>query len=128
MIKNEHYWDRENISLNAIHVDYITADTRARLNLYTDGKIAFTRLDGETYKDALSQRFRIRRFTTGSTFFLEYNHRPGKPTKNLNLRKAIQYVFDPDEMVNRVLATPGNLRGDRLFPVWINGVNDKFRR
>jgi oligopeptide transport system substrate-binding protein len=128
MVKNEHYWDRENITLNAINVDYITADTRARLNLYTDGKIAFTRLDGETYKDALSQRFRIRRFTTGSTFFLEYNHRPGKPTGNRNLRKAIQSVFDPDEMVNRVLATPGNLRGESLFPVWINGVNDKFRK
>ena len=128
MVKNEHYWDRENITLNAINVDYITADTRARLNLYTDGKIAFTRLDGETYKDALSQRFKIRRFTTGSTFFLEYNHRSGKPTENLNLRKAIQSVFDPDEMVNRVLATPGNLRGESLFPVWVNGVNDKFRR
>ena len=128
MVKNEHYWDRQNISLNAIHVDYITADTRARLNLYTDGKIGFTRLDGETYKDALSQRFRIRRFTTGSTFFLEYNHRPGRPTGNLNLRKAIQSVFDPDELVNRVLATPGNLRGESLFPVWVNGVKDKFRK
>jgi oligopeptide transport system substrate-binding protein len=31
-------------------------------------------------------------------------------------------------MVNRVLATPGNLRGESLFPVWINGVEDKFRR
>ena len=128
MVKNEHYWDRQNISLKAIHVDYITADTRARLNLYTDGKIGFTRLDGETYKDALSQRFRIRRFTTGSTFFLEYNHRPGRPTGNLNLRKAIQSVFDPDELVNRVLATPGNLRGESLFPVWVNGVKDKFRK
>lgn len=128
MVKNEFYWDRENIKLNAINADYITADTRARLNLYTDGKIAFTRLDGETYKDALNQRFRIRRFSTGSTFYIEYNHRDGKPTANLNLRRAIAHVFDPDEMVNRVIATPGNLRGESLFPVWLQGVNDKFRR
>ncbi len=128
MVKNQNYWDREAITLNAIHADYITADTRARLNLFIDGKIVHTRLDGETYKDALTQRFRIRRFNTGSVFFLEYNHRPERATSNLNLRKAIQHAFDPDEMVNRVLATPGNLRGESLFPVWLNGVNDKFRR
>ncbi len=128
MVKNAHYWDSKNIALNAISADYITADTRARLNLYVDNKIVFTRLDGETYKDALNQRFRIRRFSTGSVFFIDYNHREGRPTSNLNLRKAIQHVFDPDEMVNRVLATPGNLRGESLFPVWIDGVDDKFRR
>ncbi len=128
LVKNERYWDREHIHLNAINADYITADTRARLNLFIDGKIVLTALDGETYKDALTQRFRIRRFTTGSVFFLEYNHRPGRPTANLHLRKAIQHVFDANEMVNKVLATPGNLPGESLFPVWLNGVHDKFRR
>lgn len=128
MVKNQKYWDKDSIKLNAINADYITADTRSRLNLFIDGKIVLTRLDGETYKDALTQRFRIRRFNTGSVFFLEYNHRSERPTRNLNLRRAIQHAFDPDEMVNRVLATPGNLRGESLFPVWIMGVNDKFRR
>ena len=128
MVKNESYWDKDKIKLNAINADYITADTRARLNLFTDGKIVHTRLDGETYKDALTQKFRIRRFSTGSVFFLEYNHRPERVTRSLNLRRAIQSVFDPDEFVNKVLATPGNLRGESLFPVWLNGVNDKFRQ
>ncbi len=128
MVKNENYWDKDSITLNAINADYITADTRARLNLFIDGKIVHTRLDGETYKDALTQKFRIRRFTTGSVFFLEYNHRPGRVTANVNLRRAIQHVFDTNEMVNKVLATPGNLPGESLFPVWLNGVEDKFRR
>jgi len=128
MKKNEHYWDKENIHLNGIHADYITSDTRARLNLFIDGKIAFTGLDGETYQDAMSQRFRIKRFSTGSVFFIEFNHREGRPTANLNLRKAIQHVFDPYEMVNKVLATPGNLPGKSLFPVWLDGVDGKFRR
>ena len=128
MVKNNFYWDKDNINLNAINADYITADTRARLNLFIDGKIVYTALDGETYKDALTQRFRIRRFTTGSVFFLEYNHRADRVTRNLNLRKAIQHVFDPNEMVNKVLGTPGNLPGLSLFPVWLNGVEDKFRR
>jgi oligopeptide transport system substrate-binding protein len=127
MVKNEHYWDRDNITLNAINADYITADSRARLNLFIDNKIVHTQLDGETYKDALTQRFRIRRFTTGSVFFLEYNHRPGRITENANLRRAIQHVFDADEMVNKVLATPGNLPGESLFPVWLQGVEGRFR-
>lgn len=128
MTKNPYYWDRSNITLNAINADYITADTRSRLNLFIDGKIVSTELDGETYKDALTQRFRIRRFTTGTVFFLEYNHRDDRITRNLNLRRAIQHVFDPDEMVNKVLATPGNLPGKSLFPVWLKGKHDKFRQ
>ena len=128
MTKNPYYWDRSNITLNAINADYITADTRSRLNLFIDGKIVSTELDGETYKDALTQRFRIRRFTTGTVFFLECNHRDNRITRNLNLRRAIQHVFDPDEMVNKVLATPGNLPGKSLFPVWLKGKHDKFRQ
>ena len=128
MVKNDHYWDKDNIHLNAINADYITEDSRARLNLYIDGKIVHTRLDGETYKDALTQRQRIRSFTTGSVFYLEYNFRKGRVTTNQNLRKAIQHVFDPEEFVNKVLATPGNLPGRSLFPVWLDGVEDKFRR
>ena len=128
LVKNPHYWNKDSITLNAINVDYITADSRSQLNLFIDGKIAHTQLDGDTYKDALSQKFRIRRFTTGVIYFQEYNHRPGRITANRNIRKAIQHVFDPHEMVNRVLATPGNLPGESLFPVWLNGVNGKFRQ
>jgi oligopeptide transport system substrate-binding protein len=128
MTKNEQYWDKDSITLNAINADYITADTRARLNLFIDDKVALTALDGETYKDALTQKFRIRRFTTGSVYFMEYNHRADRVTRSLNLRKAIQHVFDPDEMVNKVLATPGNLPGKSVFPVWLSGKTGKFRQ
>jgi oligopeptide transport system substrate-binding protein len=128
LVKNDLYWDKDSINLNEINVGYITADTRARLNLFTDGKIVYTQLDGETYKDALDQRFRIRSFATGSVFYLEYNHRAERPTSNLNLRRAIQSVFDPDEFVNKVLQTPGNLVGRSLFPVWLDGVEKKLRQ
>jgi oligopeptide transport system substrate-binding protein len=128
MVKNENYWNKDAIHLNEIHAAYITEDTRARLNLFIDGKIVHTRLDGDTYKDALTQRFRIRSFNTGSVFYLGYNFREGRPTGNKNLRKAIQHVFDPDEFVNKVLGTPGNLPGKSLFPVWLQGVEGKFRQ
>ena len=127
MVKNEHYWDRDNIYLNEINAAYVTSDTRARLNLFLDDKIVYTSLDGDTYKDALSNQLRIRSFTTGSVFFLEYNHREDRATANLNLRRAIQHAYDPDEMVNKVLATPGNLTGVSVFPVWLDGIEGKFR-
>ncbi|MFN3239840.1 MAG: peptide ABC transporter substrate-binding protein [Pseudomonadales bacterium] len=128
MVKNENYWDKDKIHLNEINAAYITEDTRARLNLFIDGKIVHTRLDGETYKDALTQRLRIRSFSTGSVFFWDYNHRADRVTRNKNLRKAIQHVFDPDEFVNKVLGTPGNLPGKSVFPVWLQGVEGKFRQ
>lgn len=127
MVKNEFYWNKDKIKLNAIHADYITEDSRARLNLFLDGKVALTLLDGETYKDA-PKNLRIKRFTTGSVFFLEYNHREGRTTANINVRRAIQSVFDPNEFVNKVMATPGNLPGKSAFPVWVNGVSTKFRK
>lgn len=128
MVKNERYWNKDEIVLNEIDANYITADTRARLNLFVDGKIVYTALDGETYKDALRHRFRIRSFTTGSVFYIGYNHRPGRLTSNWHLRKAIQYAFDPNEFVNKVLATPGNLPGKSTFPVWLQGVEHRFRQ
>ncbi len=127
MEKNELYWDKDSIKLNVLDAEYITADTRARLNLFVDNKIAYTVLDGETYKEALNQRFRIRSFSTGSVFYISYNHRDGKVTANANLRKAIRSVFDPEEFVNKVLQTPGNLPGRSTFPVWLDGVEGKFR-
>jgi oligopeptide transport system substrate-binding protein len=128
MRKNPMYWNADAIKLNAIDADYITADTRARLNLFIDGKIAYTQLDGETYKDALNNQFRIKKFVTGSVYFLEYNYRPNRLTRNQNLRKAIQAAFDPEEFVNKVLQTPGNLPGRSLFPIWVKGVNATFRQ
>lgn len=127
MQKNPHYWNRNAITLNVIDAAYITTDTSARLNLFKDNKIAYTQLNSETLDEALKQGYRIRKFTTGSVFFLEFNHRPGRLTDNPNLRRAFQYIFDPQEMVNKVLATPGNLPGYSLFPVWVAGVNRKFR-
>ena len=127
MRKNPLYWDAEAIKLNAIDADYITADTRARLNLFIDDKIAYTQLDGETYKDALNNQFRIKKFVTGSVYFLEYNYRDNRITRNKNLRAAIQAAFDPEEFVNKVLQTPGNLPGRSLFPTWIQGIEETFR-
>lgn len=126
--KNEHYWRRDEIKLNTINFGYITSDANATLNFFKDGKIAQTGLAPETLSVGLEQRWNIKQFQDGGVFYLEFNHRPGRITRNLNLRKAMQLVNDPGELVNKVTKIPGYLPGSSLFPTYLDGVKDKFRR
>lgn len=126
--KNPSYWNADRIRLSAIDVAYMTSDPNATLNLYKDGKVAVAALDAETLDNALEQHWRLQRFNDGSVFFLEFNHRPGRLTANYNLRRAIQLVTDPGELVYKVMKLPGNLPGESLFPVWLRGVNGYFRQ
>lgn len=126
--KNEHYWNRDAIRLNVIDMAYITNDANASLNLFKDGKIALAGLDADTLQNALENRWKIRKFSDGSVFYLELNHRPGRLTANFHLRKALQLAFDPGELVYKVIKVPGNIPGESLFPVWLRGVNGLFRQ
>ena len=126
--KNPHYWDADRIRLNAIDYAYFTTDPNAIINLFKDGKVALAGLLAENLDDALGQRWKINRFSDGSVFFTEFNHRPGRLTSNYHLRKAIQAVNDSSELVYRIIKLPGNLPGNSLFPVWLKGVNGYFRQ
>jgi|TARA_Y100000310_G_scaffold302039_2_gene339024 oligopeptide transport system substrate-binding protein len=128
MQKNYDYWDAWQINLEEIKVGYITADNRARLNLFRDNRIALVRLDGETIKDAAKQRLKVRTFVTGGVAFLRFNFMKGSPTENLHIRRAIQAVFNPDLFVNRIMAIPGYKPAHSFFPSWLAGVDDKFQR
>ncbi len=128
MERNPHYWDQDRIRLNAIDYAYITSDVNAVLNLYKDGKVAIAGLNAETLEDALQRRWQLKRFVDGSVFFTEFNHRPERLTANLNLRRAIQLVTDPAELVYKVIKLPGTLPGESLFPVWLKGVRGTFRQ
>ena len=127
MERNPHYWNPDRAKLNAIDFAYITSDTNATLNLFKDGKIAYTGLLAENLEDAMQQRWKIHRFMDGSVFYIEFNHRPGRLTGNHNLRKALQLATDPSELVYKVTKLPGYLPGESLFPVWLKGMNGFFR-
>ncbi|MYD98123.1 MAG: peptide ABC transporter substrate-binding protein [Gammaproteobacteria bacterium] len=126
--KNERYWDADRIRLNAIDYAYFTTDSNAIINLFKDGKTALAGLVAENLDDALQRRWRIKRFSDGAVFFMEFNHREDRLTRNYHLRKAIQVVNDSPELVYRVIKLPGNLPGASLFPVWLKGVDGYFRQ
>lgn len=128
MVRNPNYWDSNRGGLDVIDFPYITADANARLNLFKDGKIAAAGLNAENLDEALRQRWQMNAFAEGVVFYIEFNHRDGRPTANLNLRKALQLVNDPAELVYRVTKIPGYLPGKSLFPVWVRGVEGYFRQ
>ena len=59
---------------------------------------------------------------------LDFNFRPDRVTRNLHLRKALQLVNDPGELVNKVIAIPGYRPAASLFPSWLTGINGPFRQ
>lgn len=125
--KNPYYWDRENIQIEVLDFPYVTTDASASINLFRSGRLAMTGIGQENLEDAQLQRWNITSFMDGTIAYLEFNKRPGRPTGNRNLRKAIQYTLDSTELVNRVIKIPGYLPGKSLFPVWLQGVEDTFR-
>ncbi len=127
MEKNPYYWDKDRIHVKVLDHAYITEDPNAQLNLFQDGNIAYVGLTEENLNEAMVKGWQIHRFMDGSVFYTEFNFRPDRPTRNWHLRKAIQLVLDPSELVYKVIKLPGYLPGKSLFPVWLKGVNRPFR-
>ena len=126
--KNPHYWDRDAIQLNAIDMPYVTTDTTAIVNLFKDGSIVSAGLGSEQLEEAMKLRWNVGRYSDGSLWYLDFNFRRERVTSNLHLRKALQLVNDPGELVNKVIALPGYQPAVSLFPAWLTGVTGLFRQ
>ncbi len=126
LIKNPSYWNRSAIKLNELHVGYITADNRTRLNLFRDDRIALARLGADTVADAASQQLRMKSFVSGGMAYIRFNTKSEMVTGQKKLRQAIRLVIDPDEFVNKVIGIPGYKPAYSFFPSWLNGVDGKF--
>lgn len=126
--KNPRYWNRKSIHLNVIDFPYFTSDAGTIINLFQDGKIAMADIGQQNIEQAQLQGWQIRSFDEGVLFYLEFNHRQNRLTRNRSLRKAIQYAVDTEEEVNRVLKVPGYRPGKSLFPLWMPGVETTFRK
>ncbi len=128
MEKNENYWNKTAVTLKVIDCPYITADTTALLNLFKDDKIVVAELDSETIKTAMKSKMKIRKFDSGRLRYIVFNHREDKVTANLNFRKALRAVFDPQLFADKVVGVPGTLPGRSVMMSFLEGVNDKFRK
>jgi len=129
MDKNPTYWNAEAIQIDRIDIPYITSDNTARFNFYKERKTDFLEtLSKDDLPRAQAERFKMKNHTDGSLWFMEFNFAKGRPTANLNLRKAIQAMFNPSEYVNKVIGIPGTKPGLTLIPSWMPGKAQKFRK
>jgi oligopeptide transport system substrate-binding protein len=127
MEKNPHYWNASAIKLDALNVPYITEDPNARFNLFMDNKIVLaSNLDKSATSMAMQNRQTLKSFRDGSTFFIEFNHRVGRATANINLRRAMQSVFDAEALTYKVIGLPGNVPAISLFPQWLAGDSQRL--
>jgi oligopeptide transport system substrate-binding protein len=127
MLRNPDYWNRARIRLREIDIPFVSGDSGSAFNLYQERSIAMAQLDAETLPDAVALGSPVKLFNTGAVYFLEFNLRPGRATANLHLRRAIQAIFAPEQLVNKIVGLPGNLPGQSLFPRTVKGVERPFR-
>jgi oligopeptide transport system substrate-binding protein len=125
--KNPQYWNAESIRLDEIDIPYITSDFSAQFNLFRDGQIAMAGLDTGLLDEAVKRGYDIHDFHTGSLYFLEFNFREGRVTRNLAFRQAVQRVIDPALLVNKVIGLPGIAPAYSLFPKTVKGMSAPFR-
>lgn len=128
MEKNPFYWNSSKVKLKAINVPYLTPDQLVHFNLLKDGKIDFVGLTKDTLINAQKEKIKVKRFSTGYYFFLEFNFRPNHVTSNKNLRLAIKELVNYKEYLKRVVALPGTKAGRGLVPSMIAGTKKTFRR
>ncbi|MBN1961314.1 MAG: peptide ABC transporter substrate-binding protein [Deltaproteobacteria bacterium] len=125
--KNPRYWRAQQIKLDRIEVPYITTDLGARYNLFRDGKVDTLGIGREQIDRALADRLRMQSHDDGAIFYIEFNHRPNRPTANLHLRRALRAIINTSEYVSRVVAIPGSRPGNGLIPQWVPGIKNRFR-
>jgi oligopeptide transport system substrate-binding protein len=125
--RNPYYWDDNRGRIEAINFAHMTSDPNTLLNLFKDKQIVMADLGATMLEEAMLQGWQIQSFQEGTVFFIEFNHRDQRLTRNLNLRKAFYLAQDSGELVNRVIKLPGYLPGESLFPGWLRGVEDSLR-
>jgi oligopeptide transport system substrate-binding protein len=128
MAKNEHYWNASSVKLDKISVPYMTPDNNARFNFFKDKKIDMVGLSKDDLQKAQSEGYKMKNHADGTLFFMEFNFREGRPTRNLNLRRAIAAGYNSQEHVSKVIGIPGTRPGVGLIPGWLNGKSTGFRK
>jgi len=125
--KNPRYWNRDQIHLQEIDIPYITGDLSTVFNLFQEGSIALSQLDAPTLQQAVDRKVPLQLFPTVLFFFLELNLRDDRMTRNIHLRRAMQAIFSPEQLVNKIIALPGNRPAPSLFPATVKGLHTTFR-
>ncbi len=128
LVLEQNPWHRDaaTLGIRRIEIPYITSDSRAELNLFLDGRIALANVGGDALGQVLAERLRLRQFRDGYVWFLGFNFRAVRLTRNHALRQAIQAAIEPRDVVEQVLRLPGLRPAESLFPSVLHAGERRF--
>lgn len=124
--KNDKYWNKDAIQINAINMPYVIKDKNSEFNMFKDGKFALTwSITKELLPEAQKSKMQIRRYNYGTVWYFQFNT-TRKVTGNKNFRKALQLAMNREEFVKQVEGTPGTKPIYGLIPEYMPGVKKRY--
>ena len=129
LVKNPKYWNASEIKLDEIRIPYITPDNTANFNFFKDHKTdLIERMSRDDLPRAVKEKLPIRMYSDGSNWYITMNFRKGRPTANLNLRKALRIVvnLNKKQYLSRIVGIPQTKDSRSIIPSWMKGVKGKF--
>lgn len=116
LVKNDQYWDAENVKLTQINYD-VVKETATAVNLYKTGEVDRTGLSGE-FAAQYANDPELLKEKDSVVFYFKFNQeRNGKPSPlaNKNIREAISKSYNKEDLVNVVLNN-GSVAANYLVP------------
>src|SRR5699024_11134924 len=115
-VKNDHYYDKDNVSLDTVNVQ-VVKETSTAVNLYETEELDRAGLSAE-YARQYKNDDDVTSFKEGFSWYLKFNQeRDGEDTAlaNKNIRKAIAMAFNKENFTEEVLAN-GSVPIDGYVP------------
>lgn len=106
-IKNPYYWDKDNVYFDVIEIQ-VVKDTNTAINLYEAGQLDGVKLSSD-YIPQFEGQLDLVKISSLRMTNLELGISSNTALQNLNIRRALLYGINRDELCNAVLngaATP----------------------
>lgn len=119
--KNPYWWDAENVNLEAIEWIKYT-DSNAKMNAFQGGEVDLIDVTGEQRQMFEAEGFKVSNYVGGYSFYLYCAiDDPSRDISNKNLRKAISYALDRQQLIDTVFKNDSE--ASPTFALGISGVN-----
>jgi oligopeptide transport system substrate-binding protein len=111
LVKNDTYWDQDNVTLQTINFSVVKESSTA-MNLFKDGEADEIGLSGEAALQNKDNKAWVAE-PSAMTQYLELNQtKKNSPFRNKNLRKAISYAINRQQMVDKILGDGSYVSND----------------